>query len=154
MFDFPFISMLKGSKSLGLHLYIDPRFYYAEPMTGLLYMFPFVIFAIVPLMIFMSNRYKVNPVQDDNQRSIDWTTLTLGSSFILSFSLFTTYFWAGMRFAADFLPGLTMLSAIGFWQGYSKLRHELPAQNYYRTVGIILAVTSIVISTLLVASTL
>lgn len=152
MFEFPFVAMLKGNKSPGLD------FYYAEPMTGLLYMFPFAVFAAVPLVLYFLNRSNANqPANSGGENDLGplhWITLNLTGSFLVAFFLLMFFFWAGMRYAADFLPTLTMLSAIGFWQGYHVLGQKFPAKTYYGIAGMILSGISIVVSTLLAISTI
>lgn len=152
MSEFPFVSMLKGNKGLG------PTFYYAEPMTGLLHTFPFAVFAFVPLVLYFFNGSKANQSANSEEESVvgplHWITLSLTGSFLASFLLLMIFFWAGMRYAADFLPALTMLSAMGFWQGYQALRQKFPAKKVYSIAGIILAGISIVMSTLLALSTI
>lgn len=149
---FPFVSMLEGNESLRL------SFYYAEPMTGLLYTFPFAVFAMVPLLLYVLHRFKAhavaNTLRTPESRSFAWLILSLSGSVLASFSLLTIFFWAGMRYAADFLPSLTILSSIGLWQGYRYLETKIPAKTYYSIAGMILAGISIVISTLLALSTL
>lgn len=149
---FPFFSMLKGSNSPEL------AFYYVEPMTGLFYLFPFAVFAIVPPALYFLNRssadQSANSGEENDLGPLHWITLNLGGSFLVSFFLLMFFFWAGMRYAADFLPMLTMLSAVGFWQGYHVLRQKFPAKNYYSIAGMILSGISIVVSTLLAISTI
>lgn len=149
---FPFVSMLEGNESLGL------SFYFAEPMTGLLYTFPFAVFAMVPLLLYVLSRFKANavasPLRTPESSSLAWLVLSLSGSVLASFSLLTIFFWAGMRYAADFLPTLTILSSIGFWQGHRYLETKLPAKSYYSIAGMILGGISIVISTLLALSTI
>jgi hypothetical protein len=154
---FPFVSMLKGSKNLILPFYTSPKFYYAQPMTGLLFVFPFAVFAVVPLKILLLNLFKrnlaENLVEANNSRLLTWITLNLSGSFLIVFSLLTTFFWAGMRYMDDFLPGLVILSVLGFWQGYQVLAHKCLTKNLYILSGIILASASIFMSTLLAIST-
>lgn len=152
MWDFPFISMLKGNKSLGL------SFYYAEPMTGLLYTFPFGVFAVIPLVVFMMNRFHMNQsehaIHNDERASLYWLTWNLGDSFLISLFLLLIFFWSGMRYAADFLPALTALSTIGFWSGYKAVKQKPNARDYFGILGGLLCTVSIVVSTLLALSTI
>lgn len=146
--NFPFLSMLKGNKSLGL------PFYYAEPMTGLLYTLPFAVFAIIPLIVWLLNRSNAkrskNASDDHDHAALHWITRNLGSTFLVSFFLLLIFFWSGMRYAADFLPALMGLSAVGFWRGYQLFGYR----RSYAIAGLILAGISIAVSTLLAISTL
>ena len=154
---FPFVSMLKGSKNLILPYYTAPNFYYAEPITGLLYIFPFAVFAVVPLITLLSNLFKGNSAENlleaNNHKLLAWITLNLSGSFFIAFLLLMAFFWAGMRYLGDFVPVMTVLSALGFWQGYRFPAKPL-AKNLYIFSGIILASVSILISTLLAISTI
>ncbi len=153
---FPFVAMLKGSEIPILPVYAVPQFYVAQPMTGVLYLFPFAVFTIVPLIRWISILFKRNSVEnsskENNHRILAWAALGLSSSFVVAFSLLIVFFWAAMRYMGDFLPAMTVLSALGFWQGY---RLQNPsAKALYVLLGIMLAGISLLVSTLLAISTL
>jgi hypothetical protein len=154
---FPFVSMLKGSKNINFPFYPGSDYYYAEPMTGLLYLFPFAIFAIIPLIGLLSVLYRRNPVthvSESGERSLmSWITLNLTISCFTSFVLIMFFFWAGMRYLGDFLPLLTILSVVGFWQGYQLSAHKSLASTLYILSGIVLASISMIMGTLLAIST-
>ena len=155
--NFPFISMRDGIETPILSFYTVPEFYHAEPMTGLLYIFPFAVFAIVPLITLFLNLFKEKSAKTllggNGHRLPAWIVLNLGGSILIAFGLLMGFFWVGIRYLGDFIPPLTVLSALGFWQGYrSPVRRPL-AQNLYILSGIILASSSILISTLLAIST-
>ena len=155
---FPFLSMIQRSKNIVLPFYTSPKFYYAEAMTGLLFLFPFAVFAIVPLIGLLSDLFKGNSgtysLEGSGYRLITWISLSLSGSFSIAFLFILFFFWAGMRYLGDFLPLLTILSAIGFWQGYRFPAHRPLTKKLYIISGIILASVSIVISTLLAISTI
>lgn len=157
MSTFPFVSMLKGGKNLILPFYMGPNFYYAQPITGLLYLFPFAVFAAVPMIALLSNLFKGNPTENllegKNHRLLVWITLNLSGSFFIIFWLLMIFFWAGMRYMGDFVPIMAVLSALGFWQGYWFSAQNPLAKNLYILFGIILAGVSIFISSLLAIST-
>jgi hypothetical protein len=62
------------------------------------------------------------------------------------------FFWAAMRYAEDFMPTLTLLSIVGFWQGYQATPESSNKGKMYTTVGLILAGLSIITGTLLALS--
>jgi hypothetical protein len=154
---FPFVSMLKGSKNLILPFYTGPKFYYAQPMTGLLYIFPFAVFAVIPLIVLLSNLFKGNSAEksgeDNDHRILAWIAFDLSGSFLIAFSLLMIFFWAGMRYMGDFLPVLSVLSLLGFWQGYRSTTNKTLTKNLYTLSGVILAGVSIFMSILLAIST-
>jgi len=157
MAQFPFVSMLKGSENPVFPFYTVPSFYYAPPMTGLLYIFPFGVFAIVPLIVLLSKLFKKhspgNGLRSHSDLTLTWTVLNLGSSFLIAFFLIMMFFGAGMRYMGDFILLLTVLSALGFWQGYQFLWHKPFARSLYALTGAILGCISLFLSTLLAIST-
>ena len=62
------------------------------------------------------------------------------------------YFFVETRFLIDFMSSLVLLSIIGFWQGYNFLSHKSALYKLYVAVGMILIITSIVVSVLLAFS--
>lgn len=154
---FPFVSMLQRSKNITLPVYISPGYYYAEPMAGLVYVFPFAVFAIIPLIGLLSDLFKGNPethsLKGGGHDLIAWLTLNLSISCFASFLLIMCFFWAGMRYLGDFLPLLTVLSLMGFWQGCRLSAHKSLINTLYILSGIILASISIIMGTLLPIST-
>jgi hypothetical protein len=154
---FPFVSMLQIRKHITLPFYTSPEFYYAEPMTGLLYLFPFAVFAIIPLIGLLSNLFKRNPeiysLEGGTHDLIRWMALNLIVSCFASFLLIMFFFWSGMRYLGDFLPLLTILSVMGFWQGCQLSARKDLINTLYIYSGIILASISMVMGALLAIST-
>jgi len=154
---FPFVSMLQIRKNIALPFYTSPDFYYAEPMTGLLYLFPFAVFAIIPLIGLLSDLFKRNPeihsAEGGRPDLIGWMTLNLIVACFASFLLMMFFFWAGMRYLGDILPLLAVLSVMGFWQGYRLSAHKSLINILYILSGITLASISIIMGTLLAIST-
>jgi hypothetical protein len=154
---FPFIEMLKGSENTILPFYEVPKFYYAQSLTGLLYLFPFAIFAIVSLIAFfrepVQEKSAVSSLDPGDHQLLVWMTLQLGGSILIAFFLLTLYFWAGIRYLGDFISPLTVLSALGFWQGYRFSSRKLFMKNVYIFCGVVLAGISILTSIFLAIST-
>jgi hypothetical protein len=59
-----------------------------------------------------------------------------------------------MRYAEDFMPALTLLGIVGFWQGYQVLSRSSNKGKMYIVLGLILAGLSILTGTLLALSVL
>jgi hypothetical protein len=81
---------------------------------------------------------------------LEWTALSLMGSIVLTFSSLLAFFYDTMRYLADFMPSLILLSALGFWQGlqYLKMR-ESKFRSPYGFSAILLAAPSCIISILL-----
>ena len=151
--SFPFVSMLKGHKDL---LPQGTQFYYAEATAGLLYLFPFALFAVIPLIAFILNLFPKhstkNPLEGNHQLPF-WLTMGLTGTFVTAFGLLLTFYWVGRRYTGDFLPALTVLSALGFWQGFQFTENKPFIKRLYAISGILLGCLSVVISILLAIST-
>jgi len=154
---FPFVFLLKGVEKPIAPLYAVSEFYNAQPIAGMFYIFPFAIFGAIALITVFRNLFKDGQPGEssshDNQKTLAWVLLAIGGSSVISFILLTTYFWVGMRFLGDFLPGSAIFSSIGFWQGYRFLEQKPLTKNIYILSGVILAGASIATSTLLAIST-
>jgi len=157
MSKFPYIFIIDGNKNPILSFYSVPEFYQAEPTTGMLYMFPFAVFSIISLLSPFINIFKRNSVKtinpSDDASFLAWIELNLGVSFVITFGLFTLFFWISIRYLGDFIPSLITLSILGFWRGYELLSHKPLAQNMYVFIGLILAGSSILTSSLMAIST-
>lgn len=157
MSTFPFIAMLKGSETTVSPLYEVPQFYYAQSITGLLCLFPFAIFAIIPMIAFFRNRAQGKSIEKwleaSDHQELAWVILQLGGIVLAAFLLLTFFFWAGMRYSGDFIPPLTVLSALGFWQGYKSTTNKPIVKNLFVFSALLLAAISMLISILLAIST-
>ncbi len=154
---FPFVSMLPRSEIINLPFYAGPKFYYTEPMTGLLYLFPFAVFAIIPLIRLLSDLFKQNSgihsLESREHELINWVSLNLIFSCFAAFVLVMFFFWSGLRYMGDILPFLIILSVIGFWQGYRFSANRSLTNTLYILSGILLACISMIMSILLAIST-
>jgi hypothetical protein len=129
-----------------------PEVYAAEPITGLLYTFPFVIFAGLPFFAPSFRKGFLSALNARERNHWNLTTLSVGGSFLITFGLLMLFFWVGMRYTGDFMPSLMILSITGFWQGYQSLNSKILARKLYIAFGAILASISIVLSVLLAIS--
>lgn len=156
MQNFPFVAMLEGREGSLMAFQPVPEFYNAQPIAGLMYVFPFSVFAAVPFFACLANLFKRKPSEilpeDTHDRPLTWLALLLSSSFMTAFSLLLIFFWAATRYLSDFIPALIVLSVIGFWQGYQLSAHKAWTKHLYVLTGIFLAGISILLSTLLAIS--
>jgi hypothetical protein len=133
-----------------------PEFYAAQATTGFLYAAPFTVFAVIPVIKLLKRLFSRNQESlfnaDPNMAISTWITTSLIGAFLFSFLCLLMFFWAAMRYAEDFMPTLTLLSIIGFWQGYQASSQNPNKGKMYTTVGLILAGLSIITGTLLALS--
>ncbi len=144
--QFPFLHPNLGSKEeMFLFSASAPSIYGSQLITGLLYAAPFVIF-------FTALFFKRQSEAPNAQRLFNWIIATLAGSALAAFSFLLIFFWAAMRYMADFMPSLMLLSVIGFWHGYSLLLQKPLALKLYTALAVTLASVSIVVSLLLALS--
>jgi uncharacterized membrane protein len=89
-----------------------------QPVTGLIYLFPFTVFVFVPVMTLFLNRLKKSGTESPSEvrkaRGLTWLVLSLGGSSLIAFLLVLGFFGAGTRYLGDFMPALMVLSVPGF----------------------------------------
>jgi hypothetical protein len=154
---FPFVNMEPGVGKSILSSISLPGGYVAQPITGVLYMFPYAVFSIIPFLTVLTELF--GKKSSDNYRNsgerslLNWINLSLIASFMSSFVVTLLFLRSAMRFSDDFLPSLMLLSIIGYWQGYRFLEHKPLANRLYVIFGVLFAGVSILLSMLLVIST-
>ncbi len=128
--------------------------YHVEQMTGLFYAVPFTIFAVLSVLElrgwavqhFGNRPGAVSPTHDN---AVLWLTVSLMGASALSFAALLLYFYVAIRFLADVVPSLLLLSVLGVWQGYAYLKNRPAGRRLFTLAVIILGVLSIVVSLLL-----
>jgi hypothetical protein len=151
---FPFLQPVEGYGADQLSILSLPPIYSSGELTGLLFSAPFVLFAGIPLVSLLSRKRDSNGQVDQENDAFffKWLLISLFGSFLFGFAPVITFFFVETRYIADFMPSLVLLSIIGFWQGNSFLSHKPALHKLYVAVGIILIMTSIVVSVLLAVS--
>jgi hypothetical protein len=134
---------------------VTPHFPFLYPReiagVGLFFIAPFTMFAILsvtPLLPQMPLKPSSSP-KAHGMDLLDWIITSLFGSFLAAFGLLLISLWTMIRYLADFMPALTILSILGFWQGYQFLAQTPRYQRMYSTVGIILAGATITVNILL-----
>jgi len=108
--NFPYVWMQMGIRKPLLPTMGMPSLYFAEIITGMLYVSPFFLFALVPAVWPGIQRHE--QIKQDL-----WGLLApaLAAAFLGSFGLFLDYFWASERFMLDFAAPLLLLAVFGAW---------------------------------------
>jgi hypothetical protein len=115
-----------------------------SPVIGLLFIAPFTVFAILPITTSFIKTVQKDPSgsKASGNDFLDWIITSLLGTFSCAFCMMLIFFWIAIRYMADFMPALTLLSVLGFWQGYRLLTQRPSVQRFYSILGIILASTS------------
>jgi hypothetical protein len=151
---FPFINPVRGQKESVIKTIQLPDVYFSQEVAGLLYISPFILFAF-PTFIFTLDFLHKGPglfCANNMNTHVRWLIIGLLSSFLSSLLFFLFFFWVGVRYQAEFIPALAILSAIGFWQIYRCLPQKHVLRIVYMVLGLILATITIVNSNLIAIS--
>jgi hypothetical protein len=146
--SFPYFRPTKGSAESVIPAFPLPAHYRPQEIVGLLFMVPFVVFAVATVS--RQNLDRGRPAIRE-ESALRWILGALWGSFLSSFILFLLFFWEDVRYFGDFLPPLVLLSIIGFW------RLEVSSARWWRRATILLLagtlfVISVVVSQLLAIS--
>jgi hypothetical protein len=106
---------------------------------------------LVPGLILASNVFRPRN-QNVDQPYFDWICISLMGSALAAFIMLLFFFWNVERYLSDFFPALTLLSLIGFWQGYSLLVNKSIGRKLYAIAASTAAIASIGFSILLAIS--
>jgi hypothetical protein len=140
---FPFIKPISTSSWPPLSLPV-PVFYYAkERVSSLVYSCPFLVFAFIVLAIPVSRMHRERQDKDasdsDNdagKRLLPWLSIGLLGIAAVSFITLMLYYYCTMRFVDDFIPALTLLALLGFWQGYRLLSQKRVSRLIYEFISL------------------
>ena len=154
--QFPFFYAEIGYLKPIISGYPLPSFYFSQKITGILYTVPFSLCALIPAVLYLNNLNRRNITQqlpkDDERRILNWATLTLSGASLAVLGFLLCFFCLAMRYIEDAMPALIMLGIIGFWQGFQAFSHKSIWKWLYTSLGVVLAVISIILSTLVALS--
>lgn len=129
---------------------VAPEFPFLYPkeiaVVGLLFIAPFTVFAILSMTTLFRKSAQKDSAGID---FLNWIITSLTVTFLSAFGLLLISLWTMIRYLADFMPVLSMLSMLGFWLGYRSLSQTPRSQKMYSTLGIILAGAGIAVNILL-----
>lgn len=132
--------------------------YNAERITGLIYVFPFSIFILTPMINKIKHSLKKRQLdktgqekglRDNNSDLFRWILIGLTGSLVLEFLTIMLIFYGTMRYFMDATPTLALLSVFGFWQGYLTVIKTHVWGKVYPVIGTSLIFFSIILSILL-----
>ncbi len=160
--SFPFLVAVAGQNISSLlnnvSSLLNPGiFVSAVETTGIVISTPFILLAFIPLILLAERRPQSKPFELNTPRAnkstpglLDWLVFSLMGSIVLTLSSLLAYFFETMRYLADFMPNIILLSVLGFWQGLHYLTiRQSKFQSLYSFIAILLATLSCAISFLL-----
>ena len=150
---FPYVKAHWGINFMPPLLGPTNNLYYSEQVTGVLRSSPFLLFALVPVLFFWQSVHAALK-QRKNFRDlgrglfsdhslVDALLLTSGA--ILLFVPILFFIVCTMRYLADVIPTLMILSSLGFWMGYERLQEHPVLRKAFSSLGIGLAIYSVLV---------
>jgi len=144
---FPFVFSNGGNIQSILPFLDLPDFYNTNPVTGLIYIVPFIFFSVLSVVKRKTlHRAGIQPPETDPH--FVWLRRTLAGGVLIALFFLLVFFWAAMRYVMDFMPMLMLLSIIGYCQGYTSAKAR-GWERYMVAAGILIVGLSIVVSPLL-----
>lgn len=111
---FPFLNVEYGRSAMIIPNLRLPEFYSSQQIVGLVFLDPFLIYGLFMLLLGFFRKRKASRSQ---AFSLDWVVVLLSALSFSAFLFLACFFWAAMRYMYDFLPSMTLLAVVGFWQG-------------------------------------
>ena len=154
--EFPFIFAPYISESMWPFFIRLPEFYYyPEPVAGILFSLPVVWLAFLPALDLLrrlkawllerSQTPALEPAQNVPLRQVWWL---LGGAAFLAFLVLLMFNVTSMRYLADVLPMLILLSLIGLGWGMLKVQKHNKTRNVFRFISFLLVIVSLLTSIL------
>jgi hypothetical protein len=154
---FPYVKPDWGGRFL-LFYFKSPPLYFTEQVSGLLPTLPFIFLALIALVhIFraggsMLARHADEPAPIQRQADAGlkvWTFTTFAGAGLLALAPLLLFIAANMRYLADAVPSLVLLSILGFWQGAEFLTARPALRRLFIFLVILLVAYSAITSLLL-----
>jgi hypothetical protein len=154
---FPYIKPELGGRFIFFPL-SSPANYYSEHVTGILLTVPFILFAGIPIVyiarytwsfavsLITKTPYKRDQFGDDFFR---WMALTLTGAALLTFVPILLFIAGNMRYLADVVPLLILLSAFGLFMGRQYLAGKPTEIFWFNVLVVVLTLYSLTVSLLL-----
>lgn len=149
---FPFLGPVQGYNEPIIKAFDLPKIYFSQETAGLLYVAPFILFSIVSAITILKSFRKDSALRNQEALPFAWILISLAGSFFASMMFFLFFFWAGVRYLADFMPALAMLSVFGFLKAHQLTSKNRFARFLLTMLGLVLIVVTIVNSNLVALS--
>jgi hypothetical protein len=154
---FPYIKPELGGRFIFFPI-SSPANYYSEHVTGLLLTVPFILFTGIPIVYLaryawglIAGRIGNFPFRDDRfgDDFFRWTALVLMGTTLLTFVPILLFIAGNMRYLADVVPLLVLLSTFGLFMGRQYLEGKSTSVFWFNLLVVVLTVYSITVSLLL-----
>ena len=155
---FPFVKPIWGKYNIGpLNLWASEH-YHVEQVAGILTTTPYIWFAVIPILILLRQILNRNGVQSSvggdphtiaNGASEKWLSTALIGAVTLEFFPLMIFLYITMRYLADFIPTLVLLSTMGSFQSYRITSKRKTLHGLFITILVLAVLISILLGVLL-----
>lgn len=132
-----------------------PANYYAEQVSGLLLTLPYLLLSVLPVVYLIGLALRRQWLPRSPRPSgtgsdpLGWTAAILAGAALLSFLPLLLFISATMRYQADVVPALVLLSTMGFWIGRQHLVSHPQGSTWLSLLVWMVTIGSIAVSLLL-----
>jgi hypothetical protein len=154
---FPFVRPVWNEEFISAFNNRFHTIYNAERIVGLLYVAPFLLFALAPPLLLIIKSLRVRTASTNGvvplvppapEPFFRWLVITLVGSAILELLIVFFVYYATMRYFLDVTPTLLMISMMGFWLGYHRLENKPFWKASYGLLAIALIVFTVIMGIL------
>jgi hypothetical protein len=153
---FPFIKPKWGGNYVWPLYMPTPDAYYTRQIAGIVLMVPVALFALYAVYRVgtawranATSKSTAKPVKDQSGTGLATISTVLAGSIVLAAAPILLYIVASMRYQADFIPALMLLSSIGIWQALGHARLQGKATRRVAFLALILLALTIALGFLL-----
>jgi hypothetical protein len=124
--------------------------YSNERLAGLLFMAPYIVLALMPLVFRRKSSPPGNDLDGTNgpQPSERWLITIFSGSALISIMMVLAFWFPTMRYMEDFMPSLLLLATIHVGRSYRTLSSDAFSRRVITFLTILLATVTIIVSTL------
>jgi len=154
---FPYIKPDWGGRFIFFPINSSPE-YYSEQVSGLLLTTPYILLAVIPIVYLLRLALqhfrqvlikKPAPHSNVDDRLLNWTTITLSGTCLMAFGPVLLFIAGTMRYLADVIPLLIVISTLGFWMAVRHYDEKTPARGRLVLLVVLITTVSLIVSILL-----
>jgi hypothetical protein len=166
--NYPIAKDIFSAKHIGANFYnyfvhplrLSPHFPYLirieyrisnERLGGLLYVAPFILFALLPVLfgvrrVLTGNRWSSSSTGRINPEF--WLLVTLAGSAIIGAITILSFWTVQLRYTDDFMPSLVLFASANVGMAYNRLADDARGRRLFSIITILFASITVVAGTL------
>gem|GEM_PF-251478 len=155
---FPFVKPIWGRYNVWPLGIWAPEHYHVEQVAGILITTPYVLLVFIPVFTILSQMFRRRSIRSPSEGDFltttnyfpgQWLIITLIGAGVLELLPLLFFLYTTMRYLADFVPTLVLLSTIGSYQGYRMTLKHAAKRKAFLTILLLTALISALLGFLL-----